>query len=220
MLFVFILILLSTAIFLWPKNLGYTEFYFVKLDSFSTYKEASSLALQVQEKGASGYIYFDGKYNVLASTYQTKKQAESVAKNLVQDYKNTDIFTLSTFKEINISSLSKAEKNAVLSFQSSSLNSINSATNLVIQFDKDEISFEVLKIQFKQLFEKVESDYNSFISLTKSDFKKNLSKEYSTNIVNSLNILSTISNENNLSSKLKYELTNIIVNYCCFVESF
>ena len=219
-LFLLIIVLLSTALFLWPKNLGYNEFYFVEIDSFLNYKEASSLALEVQEKGASGYIYFDGKYKVLASCYKTEEEAKSVVKNLTNEYKNATVLKLSTLKEITASELNNNEKNAVNSLKNSTFDAIFEILELILQFDKNEIQLEHFKLELKKQTKSVDESYNNFVGLTKNDAKKNVSKKYASNIHTSLLSLSSVLSKNNSSSKLKFELTNVIVNYCSFVESF
>ena len=177
LLFVIISLLISLTIFFKPKNTSSLDFYFVEITSFQTYKEASELSAEIQKKGGSGYIYYDGKYRVFASYYTSEKDAETVVNNISNDYKSANIYKLSTKKDI-ITPFSKKENFLISEISKSVLSSIDSITKLIIEFDKNKISSSSLKIELSKLSIRFDEKYQEFIDYTRNNSKRNVIKEY------------------------------------------
>jgi len=211
-IFLVVCILILTAVAgLVIKTPNYVEFYFVEVDRFLNYSEASSLAAEIQAQNAGGYIYFDNTYHVLANAYLTKEDAKKISLNLKEKYKNCCVFTLKTQKFNK--NMNKYEKNAVEEVISANEKIIENLYNLTIKSDSLEINQTQLKIEISNLKNSYQSDITSFNTTFKTNNKINTAKENIATIYKSL--------ESDLNGwKLKYNLINIIINHYSFLEFF
>ncbi len=71
-------------------------YYCVSSGSFATLDEAKANADNAKSKGAAGYVYYDGKYNVLLSLYLDEKTATEVAEK--HKYQVLKFFKSTTLK--------------------------------------------------------------------------------------------------------------------------
>ena len=201
-----IIITLGVAFFLRPQKTELNKFYFVEIDSFETYKDASNLAQNIQSSGGAGYIYYNNKYRVLAGFYPYYSQAESVTNNLKSEFKNCQIFTLECKKLKNINNLSSSQNNVMNEFSKVVFKNIYKMADLSIKYDKNEIDTQNLSLSFKSINNEIDSYYQEFISNFKTNSKFNTAKSYAKNITSSLKTLQNIETEQEINRKIKYEI--------------
>ncbi len=213
-----IIFLFGIALFLHPSNNGTYEFYFVQVDSFETYSQANNLSQELQTNNAPGYIFYEGKYRVLASFFTNYDDAEKVAKNLETNYKNATVFTI-TSKQINKNNYNfdpnKTIKNLILSTNKI----INKLNDLNISFDKQDITYNEVSIKLIELERENDKIYNDFYNFFKKDYTLNSAKKYAQNINLSLQFLKECK-EQNISYNLKNELIKIVINHSSFLSCF
>jgi len=223
--FVFILIILLivllvvSSFFVKPQKTKYSEFYFVEIDNFQTYKEAINLSQILQEKEAAGYIFFDEKYHVFASFYSTKNQAKKVCENLKNEYPNSQVFTIKSTcysKQINLNSKHNKSIENFIKFTNKSIFQIN---DLSMQFFTKKTSFGKLKTHLTNHIKEFESYYYEFKKSFQTNSKFNQTKEYANNIYSSLlNLIN--SNEHNITLNLRFETVQIAVLYSKLCSCF
>lgn len=218
-LFLTIILLTGLAVFIKPIKTSNYKFYFVKANSFSTYSQANTLAQEIQKSGGAGYIHLDKKYHVLINFYQNKKDAESVAENLKNDYKNVEVYTISAKKFKNLQNLNKNQNKSMENLSNFTINLIKTLSILSIQYDKNEINYNQLNTKLNSIYDDYSELNDAFINQFKTDSKFNVCREYSHNIKNDLKILTEIYEENS-NQQFKYLITDTVVNYCSLLNSF
>jgi len=215
LIFLVIILLLGLAIFLRPQANIYVEYYFVELGSFESYKSANEYALSIQENGGAGYIYYDEKYHVFASFYSTYGDADTVTKNLKNDYPKTNIFTLQVLNLNKKSNIDDAIKNIFLA----QTKLIQDMENIALDFDKNEITFAQAKIMLESSHKTYLESHDAFISSYKHEKKYNVHKGYLLDISTALDsLLSCV--ENNLSTTLRFTIIDITLNHFRFSSLF
>ena len=193
----FIIILVGAAFLLIKQNKpSKNEFYFVEINQFLTYKEASSLSEEIQSKSGAGYIFFNGKYHVFANFYLSKADAESVSENLKQQYPNCKVYTLSYNKFSKNKKLSSTENSACKKLYEVGQTSIEQLYNNIYQYDTSQINENQLKANFCSIAD-------------------NLSELYF-----SLGSLKNITDETDFNFKMRYELIKFVVNFTNTISCF
>lgn len=81
---------------LFGRDIKDTDYvYFLSAGSFDKIEEATSLSDNLKPKGCAGYIYYDGKFNVLVSFYLDEKTANEVSQKtkyqIIKVFKNSAI---------------------------------------------------------------------------------------------------------------------------------
>lgn len=210
-------ILLVVAFYLTTSS-NEQEFYFVQIDEFATYKDANTLACEIQGKNAGGYIYYDGTYHVLASFYLLKDDAESVSTNLKNDYPNACVFSISTPKKIYATSLSNKQHACANEFCLNSLSAIQQLADLSIKYDCSEISFSELSVKIKDLSSSLRKSKDN-LSAELSSPKYALAIKHAEEIAICLEELEETT-EQEMSKQIKYELIKLVINYSSFLSAF
>ena len=206
-------VLMCTYFLILPKTRTST-YYFIRINSYLTYKEANKLANELQSKSAGGYIYFDGKYHVFASFYPSQQEADNVLSNLIDSYPTANIYFLET-KSIKTYHVDNVITNSL----KCQINIINQLYNMIVGLDKNELSDNQFTIMFNRLkkdFDNTKSEYKSFYKHT-SD--ANIITAYDTldNISKSLDNISNLTPKANCY-QYKYELINIVFNHSSFLD--
>jgi len=213
---VFLIILLTIgSVFLLPKQNNVDRFYFVEIDSFSRYSDATILAQKIQQESGAGYVHYDEKYHVLVSFYVNKKQAKSVVENISADYPNSDIYTLEIFRFLTTDNLTKKQNKIISDVSQFLLNTIHTLSEFSIEYDSHSRSMDNIKLNIKNQLSSFISLQKNFNTLFHTDSKFNSHKSYLTEIINSLNRIIE-SFESQFSRIIKFETINIIMNYSSF----
>lgn len=218
-LFVIIIVLLSTIVFIKPEKEKIFKYYFVEVDRFSTYQNALNLSQEINSNGGAGYIYFDGEYHVLASFYTNYDNAEKVATNLKNDYHSSCVFTIKTKPFSKQSHLSKNQNLAIENLLDTSENVINNLEHSSNQFDKNELTFSKLQVQVENLNDQFYSTYETFLKHFKTNSQLNIATDYAKRMTTSLNNIKT-NDEQNISSHIRYELINFVITRHQFLSCF
>lgn len=218
-IFLVIILLLSACIFLKPKQTKITEFYFIEIEKFPTYQNALILSEKIASQGGAGYIFFDTTYHVFASFYSNKKDAENVLKNVLPEYKNSCIFTLSISHFQPPKKLTSAQNYAVENFLNETKKTIIQLEKIFVDFDKKVINFNNALITIKSIQGNYNSAHDNLIYNFKNNSKYNIAKKYAEQMYSSLlNI--TNSSEEKFTSILKYETINFVINSYYFLGCF
>lgn len=212
-IFLIIIMLMGCVVFFKPNNVDYL--YFIKIDSFTTYKQASNCASSIQNLGGAGYVYFDGSYSIIASYYSNKKSADAVLKNIKTEYKNATILKLEKQKLLNLNYSSK-EKSIIKETVKTTDSNLALLNDLIIQYDKNEITKQKLSLNILQLSSNQSNAYEKFLSSFKNDLKLNKAIKY----LNTINECYTSIENTTESSTLKYNLVKIAVNLSYLLSSF
>lgn len=214
-----IIILIGLVLFFNSNNRNEIKYYFVKIDSFSTYSDANKLATQLQEQNAGGYIHFDEKYHVLASYYSSQDQAKNVVERLKEKYNNADIYTL-TFSEFNgKNQLTKSQNSTIFDLNDCIESIITNLSELLIKYERNEISNTILTAKIKALTEDFNDNKDNFfssINQPKFHNERNCIEKIST----SLNAIKSSFDAQNLTQTIRYETIQIIFNYSKFCALF
>ncbi len=213
-----IILLIGLYIFLNSNN-NEIKYYFVKIDSFSTYSEANDLATKLQSQNAGGFVHFDEKYHVLASFYPSKKQAENVAERLKNEYINADVYTLS-FSEFNgKNQLTKNQNNSIFNLNDCIESTTTTLNDLLIQYEKNEISNTILSAKITRLTDEFnEEKENFFSSLNKPNYNNH--RNHIEKISSSLSKIKSSFDDQNLTQTIRFETMQIIFNYSKFCTLF
>ena len=121
--------------------------------------------------GGAGYVYFENVYHVLASFYPTKKQAESVVKNIKDEYENASVYKIDINKFYKNKALNEAQNNVIKDVVSSTSNFISKFYDLIIELDTDQISHNNFNLEVKRLTDST----TKYIDEFKTQFKLNSS---------------------------------------------
>ena len=206
---IFIIILLMVAIcFIYPKSKT-VNFYFVEVGNYMQYSQANSLAQEIQQKNAAGYVHFDGRYHVLTSYYLNLEDAENVVNNIKDEYPNANVFTLS-IKQAKYANTNKENKTIKQTIESNE-KLIKQLYTEIIRYDKNEISKDKFDLSLKRL----SSDYSDIIDEFSSSFKTN------SKMTNAKEKLTTIKNTIPSSAdsfNLKYCLIKIVITHYSFLD--
>lgn len=217
LIFIIIIILLGLCIFLYPKNYNYEKMYFVEIDNFNTYKDANKLANLISNKGGAGYVFYDGKYRVLASFYSNYDNAKKVSENLNKEYKNVSILTVENTKFTPKKQLNKHQNSQVKIVLKTTFEALLKLEKLNLKLDKKTLSENELKLHIKNINDNFQNIYSSFLSYFKNDSKFNIAKKYLNEIKNSM---STLTADTITSSILRYENIKIGINRNHFLTCF
>ncbi len=218
-LFFVIIILLGLCVFIKPRKSTLLEFYFVEVDNFPIYQNAINLCNELNSNGVCGYVYFDGVYHVLVSFYSSYDDAEKVCDNINKDYPNSSVFTISTNRFSNKKDLEKSQNNSIKNFLESTEKIILQLESSLVKFEKGEIQLNNLSLLFKDIKKDFDAHIDNLYIAFKTNSKYNLMKEYANQISKSISNISTF-DEQNLSSFLRYEILNIVINRCQFLSCF
>ena len=219
LLFFIVIILLGLCIFIYPKKSNTIEFYFVEIDNFQTFKEANNLSLKINESGGAGYVYFDGKYRVLASFYSNYDNAKKVADNLKNDYTNATVFTMETNNFHNIINLNSHQNNSIKNLLETTYKTILQLEDLIINYELKNISNNELNLHIKNHQTEFDEVYNDFINNFNNLSKYNLAKDYLVKMQQCFKNISTIENQN-ISSNLRYETVKLVILRSQFLSCF
>ncbi len=218
-IFLLIIVLLGAAVFLTSNSSqGYDEFYFVEINSFSTYAKAQALAAEIQQAGGAGYIYYNGKYRVLACFYPTEDDAKSVKENLLADYPSCAVFSLESSKFSGKSDLTDSQNALISDMIDENAALINSLYKAVIAYDSASLSLSVLKVNLESLKSDFEKAYSQFLSSFSTAKSLLSARSKLASISESIDdLIAASSNSQELSYKLKYYLVKIVVNHVSFL---
>ena len=218
-----ILISLGLAMFLYPKINKQDEYYFVEINSFLTYNEATNLASTISSLNGAGYVYYDGKYHVFAQFYPNKKDANTVCENLKSDYPTCTVYTLKCNKFNKIKNLTDNQNKSIENLLNANISLMNSVYKSIISFDKNEIKLNELLLNL----ENIKSDYkkysNEFFNQFNTDTKYSKAKKYVAKINEFTDFFSELKNEQNeqtISQILKYKLIDMVINHTSLLASF
>ncbi len=213
----FCVILLGVVYFLKPNTNKTNKFYFVEINNFLNYNAANELSIKMQEKGGAGYIYFDGKYHVLASFYPNESNAETVCKNLKTDYPTATVFCLDYKEKINLEYLSENQKNTTKTLIENCKNCVDEIYGNILSFDKCEIDKQQLILNFKSIEIRFNDCSNDFMQAFNADSKFNKAKTY----LNEMELsIKNLTNENLKPYMLKYEQIKFTINFLNIISCF
>jgi len=207
-----LIIILIGVVCLINQNTNTIEFHFVEIGTFLNYKEANTKALELQQRNAGGYIYFDGTYHVLACAYTNKEDAKAVATNISSDFPSAKYFCLTT-KKYNLKSYNKTERTTIEKVITTNEKTISSLYNLMIEFEKNEISERQLTLKINQLNSSYVENTAEFMSIFKVNSQISTLKEKISTIQSCLT-------ESLEGYKLKYNLIKITISHYSFLEFF
>ena len=217
--FLIIILLSGIHILINPRKIILEEFYFIEIDNFQTYSSAQKLASEINLQQGAGFIFYDGKYHVLASFYSDKNQAKTVLNNLISSYENATIFTLSAAQLEANNSLSNEQNNGLKIYINETNSLILQLEKLSINFIKKEISFNQTSVLLKELMLAYSETYSNFINIFNHDSKYNTSKKHADSILKSLSTLINCEEEN-LTTSFRYELISIATSRYHLLRSF
>ncbi len=218
-LIITIILLFGLAVFLFPHDLGISYLYFVEVNNFINYSEANKLANEIKEKNGAGYIYYDGKYHVLASFYPSKSDAETIAENLKAEYPSSSVYSLEIKRYNKKNSLTSEQNKVILNTIEANESLIDSLYKCNISFDTGEFNESELSIKLKVLKNEIEKSYKAFNSEFKT-LPKFDALSIELDIFDSMNTILGSFNGGNVSQCLKYELIKIVINHSCFLSAF
>lgn len=226
---ILVIILTIVAIVLTRNNKKSFEqkFYFVQINSYLRYSEATKTACEIQELGAGGYIYYNGKYFVFASCYPTKNEAQSVVDNLKSNFPTATIFELGIKKYSANKNFTTKQNSVVKSTLTSINNCLSAFYNTILSLDKNEISINQASLQLKTINDEASRTVNSFSETfpiynnaynggIPSSVKNSLI--YLNNINDIFSLLEETVNQNNYSSNLKNYLMKAAFYYSSFAS--
>lgn len=194
------------------------NFYFVEINSFYKYLDATNLASQLQNKGGAGYVYYDEKYHVLASFYPTKKEAESVCENLKEQYPNCAVFMVEAKKFKTNSKFSDQENKILANCNKANINLINEAYNHILSYDTSTHSIKKLKLNLTNSYDKYKNSTQD-INTIFNNSNYSTSKQYVLDITDSVKSLTSDIEQSELNYTLKYNLIKIVLLHCAFLNS-
>lgn len=220
LIFFFIIILTGIAMLVYPKSKTYTVVYFVEINSFLNYKDASTLANEISALGGAGYVYYDGKYHVLASYYPSEEDANTVSENLLTDYPTAKVYTIEIDKVSLSNELSSSQQDCIKDQINANEKLINSLYNTIIQYDSNNISDS----EINMILSNIKTDFSDckdhFFELFKNDSRLNIAKKYLSKISQYVEQFGEMKDEQNISSRLKYYLIDIVINHSSFLSAF
>ena len=208
---VVIILLIGATCFL-RQNSNKIEFHFVEVGTFFNYKDANSQAIELQQKNAGGYIYFDGSYHVLACAYINKEDATNVAKNLSNQYPSAKQLTIST-KEFNSKGFTKKETQTIKKVISANDKVINDLYATMVDFETNVINDNQFNIKIQHLSNHYAQETKDFLSMFKVNSTISTLKEKISTIQSCLD-------ESLEGYKLKYNLIKIVITHYSFLEFF
>ncbi len=218
-----ILICLGLAMFLYPNTIKKDEYYFVEINSFLTYNEASNLANNISAMNGAGYVYYDGKYRVFAAFYPTKEDAEKVCENLISNYPTCSVYTLKCDRFYKLNTLTDNQNKSIEDLLKANVNLMNEVYKCIINFDTNEININRLFLNL----ESIRSDYkrysDAFFNQFNTNTKYNKAKKYVAKIVEFTDYFEQLKEEENeqtISQKLKYKLVKMVIDHSSLLDSF
>ncbi len=196
-------------------NISSYKFYAVSISNFISKTQAEESANDVHAKNAGGFVFFkDGKYYVLASIYQNKNDADSVATNLSTLSYTPEVIEIS-FEKANFSNCSSVNlKNSFSQFLDEfkivyqKLYDISvSLDTFVFSETKSRIEIDSVKTNFKNKMEELSSGASSSDGVYFATIKS-----YAEKVESNLSNLIEFEGEENypLSAKIKYVYMDII----------
>jgi len=218
-LFLIIIFLSAIIVFIKPIKTSNHELYFITANSFSTYSQANTLSQEIKNFEGAGYIHYDKKYHVIINFYHEKKDAENVINNLKPNYSNIDIYTISIKNLKKSSNLTQKQYKSVKNFNNLTILLLKDLSSLSIQYDKNEISFNLLTSKLKNHYNNFEELYNEFLGQFKSNSKHNISREYAYNIKTNLTTLLNLKDKN-IKQIFKYSIVDIAINFASFANFY
>lgn len=217
--YIFVCIILIGAIFfLKPKTKTNLDvFYAVEINNFLNYSSASELSKEIQSRGGAGFVYFNGKYHVFASLYFNQNDAQSVCKNLKEEYPTTSVFEFEFNKDIKLKNLSETQQTAAKNLVENGHETLKQIYNNILSFDKLEIQQNELVMNFKSIKNHFLDYANDFNSAFSENSKFNKAKSH----IGELDLaLNNMIDSANFNYKLKYELFRFAVNYTNILTCF
>ena len=191
------------------------KFYAVSISNFTSKTQAEENANDIHAKNAGGFVFLQsGKYYVLASIYQNKNDAESVATNLSTLSYTPEVIEIS-FEKANFSNCSSGNlKNNYLQFLDEFKLAYQKLYDISVSLDtsvfsetKSRIEIDAIKTNFKNKMEELSSGTSSNDGVYFATLKR-----YAGKIENSLSELVEYESTQNypLSAKIKYVYMDII----------
>ncbi len=218
-LIILTILLVGLAVFLIQTSEKKVEFYFIQAGVYLNYREALSLAQELQAKQGAGYVYYDGSYHILISFYPEKADAESVLNNLKVDYPNASVLTLSETAFKKNSSFTADENDAIYDLITNNNTFIRQTYNQLLLLDKSEISASVLQSNLRKISDDFEKNYENFKKNLKNNANFTLFNKILYEILESYKNLCEITKNEFQPYELKYELIKVVCNHVSFLSA-
>lgn len=192
--------------------------YTLQTGAFSEENNAKQAASEIIAHGGAGFVAFDGEfYRVLIAGYLREEDAIEVKDTLEKDGVMTSVFMLeSGTLEFKIGA-EQSQIEAVKACFETVPESVNALQQIVFDYDKGvKVDADIADLQQKvdqvcaNLEQVVTTDEGAIMSLNK--YMKAFGKTIN-NIPNSSSVSKV-----ELSSQLKYNLVNIVVEYSAFLD--
>ena len=187
------------------------SYYAVSVCSGSSYAEAGYFANDIKLQDGAGYVFFDGtNYQLLASVYKTKQDAETVASNLTN-------FNASVVKiEFNRLILSSNYTSSQIEQIKYSLDMVNrfyeKVYDICLAFDRNEILDAEAKQKLQVFKESCQEDKESLSKCfqNSSDKIATYVKIFQSEVISNLSMLIV---SQNLSSDMKYSIISTFASF-------
>lgn len=213
---IFIIILLGLAYFFQPRSKKAYEFYFVEVNSYLNYTEANNMANTIQQSGGAGYVYFNGRYHVLASFYPSEADARSVCENLKSDYPNAKIFTIEADDFARLKNLTREQNELIEKTIADNKNLIAGLYTAITKYESNEIDMAKFTLTLRTL----KNDYNETYSRFSTKFKNNVKLTALSNIHDINDEINTLCDDLSTDYRFRYRLISIVINHYSFLVSF
>ena len=218
-IFLLIIILLGLYVFVKPQKENFNELYFVEIANFETYHQAIGLSQKVISNQAAGYIFFDGKYHVLASFYLNKNDAKKVVENIKNVYANACVFSIQENIFFSQKSLNNKQNKTLRDFINSTKENMIKLQNINLEFDSNKISFNEFKVYLHEIKNSFDDAHIKLTSTFENDLKFNIIKDYAKQMSTSIeNIIEA--NEQNANQIMRYEIISFVINRNYLVSCF
>ena len=213
---IFLIIVLMGAICFICKPSNNVNFYFLEVNCFFSYSDANICANEITNLNAGGYVYFNGKYHVLACAYLNEKDATQAKENIKEQYPNAKVFKLSS-TEFNKNSFKTKESDAICYAINANQKVIEKLFNLIVELDTNSLTEEQAKREIETLKNNYISSTDNFNTIFRTNKKLTKQKEKISSYVSTLKQLK---HAENISQSLKYCLIKISILHYSFLEGF
>ena len=215
-IFLLIIVLLGVACFIGNPKKRIETFYFLEVDCFFNYSDANACANEISALNAGGYVYFNGKYHVLACAYLNEADANKAKENIKQEYPNAQVFTLSTHK-FNENNFTEKEVDEISTVINANYETIKNIYNLIIRCDTNTINENEIERELENLNKNYSNKVDGFKTLFRNNKKFTKEKELVSKFSSCLAQNSSLTN---ISQSLKYNLIKISILHYSFLECF
>lgn len=214
-IFFLIIFLCSLCIVLKQTNTQTYNYYFVEISQFKNFSKANKLANEISQQAGAGFVYFDNSYHVLAGFYLNFSDAETVANNLTDDYKNAKVFSLSATKFKQSKNFSTTQNQALKNTISININLLNELYSISTNMN-DQNNLNKNKLKLKKLCDDFNDNLNEFCKNFPNKELYNC-KNRLQNIKNSLSRIDLASTQESIAN-IRYETINIAINHINFLN--